>query len=58
MENFMNNFNVFFNSILSALVSVWNWLISTILGQIFISIVLISFFVWLLYKIVNIGKKE
>lgn len=58
MENFMNNFNVFFNSILSSLVSVWNWLISTILGQIFISIVLISFFVWLLYKIVNIGKKE
>ena len=58
MENFMNNFNIFFNSILNALVSVWNWLISTILGQIFISIVLISFFVWLLYTIVNLGKKE
>lgn len=58
MENFMSNFNVFFNSILSALVSVWNWLISTILGQILISIVLISFFIWLLYTIVNLGKKE
>lgn len=58
MENFMNNFNVFFNSILNAIVSVWNWLSSTLIGQLLISIILISFFLFLLNKIISMGKNK
>lgn len=55
MSNFMNNFTIFFSAILSCLGSIWTWLMSSILGQIFIFMVLISIFCYIIYVLIHIG---
>lgn len=56
MSSFMSNFNIFLSSCLSSLGSLWSWFISTILGQIFVFITLISLFILLIYKLTHLGE--
>ncbi|GEM_PF-4000857 len=58
MSTFMQNFNIFFNNILSSVSSLWTWLISTVIGQILISIILIMTFIFILNIIISIGKNK
>ena len=53
MENFMNDFEIFFTKIFSALTSLWNWLTGTIVGEILLFIIIISLFLFLINLIVN-----
>lgn len=55
MLSFMEDFNIFFSFIISALTSLWTWLISTILGKIIIFIFVISIFMWIVDRLVSIG---
>lgn len=58
MSTFMQNFNIFFNNILSSVSRLWTWLISTVIGQILISIILIMTFIFILNIIISIGKNK
>lgn len=53
MENFMNDFSVFFSKIFNCLTSLWNWLSSTIIGEILLFIIIISLFFFLLNLIID-----
>ena len=53
MQNFMNDFQIFFTSILSMLQTLWNWFISTTIGEITLGIILIGVFMLLLNLFVN-----
>lgn len=55
MGEFMSNFTIFLNGILSGLSLLYNWFISTILGQIFIFICVILIFIFIIYKLINLG---
>ncbi len=48
MQELMNDFQVFFSGIFSCLTSLWNWLISTTLGEIILFVVLISIFIFII----------
>lgn len=53
MSEFMNGFNIFFNSILGAIVTLWNWLFSTVFGQIITFTIIISLFLTVIYWIID-----
>ena len=55
MADFMLDFNTFFSFFLTALNSLWSWLFGTILGKIIIFVTIISIFMWILVKLVQIG---
>lgn len=53
METFVNDFSIFFSKIMSCMTIFWNWLSSTVLGEIIIFILLIALFLFLINLIVN-----
>lgn len=53
MEIFISDFKIFLSAMIESLKSVFNWFISTTLGEVFIFIILISFFFFLLNLIIN-----
>lgn len=53
MSNFMSDFNIFFTSILGGIQTLWNWLFSTVLGEIILFTIIISLFLYLIYKIID-----
>ena len=53
MSNFLNDFNIFLNFIITSIGSIYNWLISTVLGEILLFIVIISIFLFVIYLIIN-----
>ena len=55
MQNFMTNFNTFLGFFMSGLSIVYNWLINTIIGQIMIFVIIISIFIYIIAKLVEIG---
>ena len=55
MQNFMTNFNIFLGFFMSGVNTIYNWLIGTIIGQIMIFIIIISIFMYIISKLVEIG---
>lgn len=55
MSAFMSNFEIFMNYVLQSLSSIYSWFIGTIIGQIFIFVVIISIFIYIIYKLVGLG---
>lgn len=53
MSGFMNDFNVFFSSILGCMQTLWNWLFSTVFGQIITFTILITLFLVIIYWIID-----
>lgn len=53
MTNFMNDFNIFFNMIFKCLKNIFNWFTGTIIGEIFIFVILISLFFFLINLFVD-----
>ena len=53
MSNFMSDFGIFFNSILGGIQTLWNWLFSTVLGEIILFTIIISLFLSLIYLIID-----
>ena len=53
MGQFVEDFGIFFNKILSCIITFWNWLLSTTLGEIILFIVIISLFFFILNLIIN-----
>ena len=53
MQNFVNDFGIFFSAIFNCIKSFWNWFISTTLGEILLFIILISLFLFIINLIVN-----
>lgn len=53
MASFMSDFSTFFNYILAALQTFWNWLFSTVLGEIILFVILISLFIYIIYLIID-----
>ncbi len=53
MNSFLADFQTFLNFILSAMGSVYNWLITTVLGEILLFIVIISIFLFVIYLIIE-----
>lgn len=57
MENFLKDFNIFFDYIFNAIKIVFNWLFTdNILGEILLFIILISLFIYILFLISNLKK--
>ena len=54
MQNFMNNFNIFLSFFISGINIIYNWLISTIIGQIIIFILIISIFIYIINKLTEL----
>ncbi len=54
MEGFLNNFMIFFEKIISSLNLFINFLSTTIIGQVFFFIIIISLFIGVLYAIFNL----
>lgn len=53
MSGFMNDFNIFFTSILGGVQSVWTWLFSTIIGQIILFTIIIMLFIFVIDLIIG-----
>lgn len=53
MSNFMSDFNIFFTSILGGIQTLWNWLFSTVLGEVILFTIIISLFLSLIYLIID-----
>lgn len=53
MEDFINDFGIFFTAFLSWLTSLWNWYISTIIGKITLGMILILFFAFIIELITS-----
>ena len=53
MQQFVNDFSIFFNKMFECIISMWNWIISTTLGEIIIFLVLISIFLLLINQFIN-----
>lgn len=53
MENFMNDFTIFFNKIFECIKNLWNWFSSSIIGEIFFFIIIISLFLFILNLIID-----
>ena len=48
MQDFLNEFNIFFTSISNNVTSTYEWLMSTILGKIIAFVFIISIFVYII----------
>ena len=46
MSNFLNDFNLFFTKM-------WNWLFSTVIGEVILFTILISLFLFIIYLIID-----
>lgn len=53
MENFVNDFYIFFSSIFECAKNFYDWFISTTFGEIFIFLILISLFFFLINLFVD-----
>lgn len=53
MSEFMNDFGIFFNSILTSMQTLWTWLFSTVLGKIILFTIIISLFLFIIYLIID-----
>lgn len=53
MENFMNDFEVFFSKIFECIKNLWNWLSGTIIGEILLFVIIISLFIFILNLIID-----
>lgn len=53
MENFLYDFNLFFNKIWSSVQSISEWIFSSIIGEILIFIILISLFIFIISLLIN-----
>lgn len=53
MENFMNDFALFFNKIFECIKNLWNWFSNSIIGEIFLFIIIISLFLFILTLIID-----
>lgn len=56
MQAFMTDFNVFLNFFLTGINSIYQWFIGTILGKILIFTIIISIFIYIIYKLTEIGE--
>lgn len=48
MENLLNDFKTFFSVILSCMTDIYNWITSTVIGEILFFTILISLFFFLI----------
>lgn len=55
MENFMGDFSIFLSFFINGINLIWNWLIGTIIGKIIIFLLIISIFIYIINKFVEIG---
>lgn len=53
MSEFMSDFGIFFNSILGSVQTLWQWLISTVFGQIITFTIIISLFLTVIFWIID-----
>ena len=53
MSNFLNDFNIFLYFIITSMSTIYNWLTSTVLGEIIIFVVLISIFLFVVHLIIE-----
>lgn len=53
MSEFMNDFSIFFSSLLNGIQSLWNWLFSTVLGEVILFTIIISLFLTIIYWIID-----
>lgn len=53
METFVNDFGIFFNKIFECVIKLFNWFISTTLGEILLFIIIISLFLFILNMFVD-----
>ncbi len=56
MQNFLNDFNIFFNMIFGKIVEIYNWLINTVLGEIMLFMIIITIFIGIIYLIIDMRK--
>lgn len=53
MQNLLNDFRTFFNVIIGCMSDIYNWLTSTVIGEIIFFIILISLFFFLINLFVD-----
>ena len=53
MSNFLNDFNIFLNFIITTMSTIYNWLVSTVLGEIILFVVIISIFLFVIHLIIE-----
>lgn len=53
MATFLEDFKIFFSTIFDLMVVFWNWLSSTIIGEIIIFTIIISIFIGIIYLIIH-----
>lgn len=53
MQNLLNDFRTFFNVIIGCMSDIYNWLTSTVIGEIIFFIILISIFFFFLNLFTN-----
>ena len=53
MSNFLSDFGIFLNYMFNTMTSIYNWLTSTVLGEIIIFVVLISIFLFVVHLIIQ-----
>lgn len=53
MQTFINDFGIFFNKIFECMTSLFNWFTGTVIGEIFIFIIIISLFFFLINLFVD-----
>lgn len=54
MQNLLNDFSIFFNSIWGYIITVYNWIINSVLGELIIFTVIISLFFFIIYKFIEL----
>ena len=54
MSTFINDFNIFFNSIFTCIQKLWTWLFSNTLGEIILFTITISVFISIVYLLVDL----
>ena len=54
MQSLMNDFNTFFNSMLTCLSNLWSWIMDTVLGEILLFVIIISIFFFIMFLIVDL----
>lgn len=53
MNNFISDFRVFYSGIIGCINSFWSWFMSSIIGEIFIFIILLSLFLFIINLFIN-----
>ena len=56
MDKFMQDFLIFFSTILAAITDFWLWFSGTIIGQIILFTLMISMFLWVIKLIIDLKE--